>query len=458
MGYRTRSSLTRLFSTMDSDWVGVQDFVGQSMTRWRVPGAAVGILHNGETASDGFGVTSIENPLPVTDETVFRLGSISKTFVGTAFMRLVERGKLNLFGRARDYLPEFKVADEQTSAAVTMQHLLTHTAGWDGDLCLDAMGTGDDALPRYVAALADREQIAPLGTVFGYNNSGFGVVGAAMENVTNKRFEEIIRELVLDPLGMKRSFVSATDVMNHRFAVGHAIGPNGLEVEDQWGISRARLPQGGIASTVKDMLRYARFHLGDGETVKGQRLLTSESMMLLHRPQVGVYGKEGWGISFRVNDTFGPRQFGHCGRSPNQNSLLTIVPDLDFAIIVLTNADHGQQVVEEVTRFAIKQYLGIAMTYPDVVAAAEKDFADFIGKYTAPSAYMEIGILAGQLLMQYVATPGGSRPAFPLGLLGKDRIVVTDGPLKDIGVFDLVRKADGTVGWIRVMMRIYRKV
>ena len=103
------------------------------MEETQTPGVAVGLLHEGEEHVAGFGVTSLENPLEVTPDTLFQIGSITKTFTGTAAMRLVERGELDLDAPVRTYLPGLKLSDEDVAARVTMRHLLTHTGGWIGD-------------------------------------------------------------------------------------------------------------------------------------------------------------------------------------------------------------------------------------------------------------------------------------------------------------------------------------
>ena len=122
------------------------------MQHYRVPGLALAVLHNGQTYAQGFGITSIENPSPVTPDTLFQVGSISKTFLGTAAMRLVEQGALDLDAPLRKYLPSFKLKDEDVAARVTMRHLLTHTGGWLGDYFNDT-GWGNDALTKMLAML-----------------------------------------------------------------------------------------------------------------------------------------------------------------------------------------------------------------------------------------------------------------------------------------------------------------
>ena len=154
----------------------------------RVPGVAVGLLHDGQEHHAFHGVTSIENPLPVDERTLFLCGSTTKTFTATAIMRLVEQELVDLDAPIRSYLPEFRVEDEEAASAVTVLQLLNHTAGWDGDFFKDT-GEGDDALERYIAAMAGLRQLARPGEFVSYNNASFGVAGRLVETQTGMPYE-----------------------------------------------------------------------------------------------------------------------------------------------------------------------------------------------------------------------------------------------------------------------------
>jgi CubicO group peptidase (beta-lactamase class C family) len=273
----------------EANWDHLCEFVAKVMEEKVVPGVAVGILHKGETATAGFGVTNVDHSLPVTDETLFQIGSITKTFTGTAIMRLVEMGKLDLDATVRTYVPDFRVSDDEASSQATIRHLLTHMGGWVGDF-FDDTGAGDDALPRYVAKMAELEQLAPLGTVWSYNNAGFSLAGYVIETVTDKNYQAALKELVLEPLGLNHCYFEPGDVMTYRFAVGHNVSEEGAQVARPWPLPRSVYPAGGITCHVKELLRYARFHLGDGTTEDGTELLRPESLSQMHSPQVTVWG------------------------------------------------------------------------------------------------------------------------------------------------------------------------
>ena len=133
-----------------------------AMVRYHVPGVAVGVFWQGPEHLKGFGVTNVDHPLPVDAETLFRIGSTTKTFTATAMMRLVEQGKVDLAALARRYLPDLKLADEAAAAGVTVRQLLNHSAGWMGDDYGD-FGRGEDAIARYLASEKQLPQLTPPG-------------------------------------------------------------------------------------------------------------------------------------------------------------------------------------------------------------------------------------------------------------------------------------------------------
>src|SRR5688500_14513358 len=166
-----------------------------------VPGVSAGVVVDGEEHYAYAGVTSVENPLPVDENTVFQFGSTGKTYTATAIMRLVEQGKVDLDASVRDYVPELRLKDESVAEKVTVLQLLNHTAGWQGDLIKDT-GNGDDALAKYVDLMADIEQISPLGSTVSYNNASLCLAGRVIEHVTGTTFEQAIGDLLLQPLGL----------------------------------------------------------------------------------------------------------------------------------------------------------------------------------------------------------------------------------------------------------------
>ena len=452
-------------TSSETDWDRLGELVAKVMKEKDVPGVAVGVLHEGEVTVASFGVTNVDHPLPVTYETLFQIGSITKTFTGTAIMRLVEMGKLDLDGRVRTHVPDFKVSDEMAASQATIRHLLTHAGGWVGDF-FDDTGAGDDALSKYVGNMADLEQLAPVGTVLSYCNSGFCVAGRAIEAVTNKSYEAALKELVLEPLGLTDSYLDPGEVMTHRFVVGHNASDEGPQVARPWPLPRGVRPAGGIICHLRDLMRYARFHLGDGRFDDDTRLLSPESMSQMQSPQVAIWGSEAWGLSWQVDEIDGVRQISHGGGTVGQVSLLTLIPEHGFVIAVLTNSERGGAVTRPASRWALKEYLGLEIADPTPIEASEEELVPYVGRYERPFAGIELGMLGGKLVGQIThkggfptkeSPPDPDPPPMSLTLCEKDRLLVLDGPFKD-ATAEAVRKPDGSIGWLRVGGRIHARV
>jgi CubicO group peptidase (beta-lactamase class C family) len=457
-----------LHSIADDRFRRVCEAIVQHMRRLHVPGVAIGIADGEAEHIAGFGVTSIEHPLAVDADTLFQIGSTTKTVTGTMVMRLVEQGKLDLDAPVRAYLPHLRLADEQVAANVTLRHLFNHTGGWAGDYFED-LGNGDDALARMVARLADLPQLTPLGAVWSYNNAGFYLAGRVLEVISGKPYEQLARELVLDPLGMDMSFFFAADAISHRVAIGHdnffESDKPPVAVARPWALARTANAVGGICSTVRDQLRYARFHMGDGTAPDGTRLLTPDSLAEMQTPRVPAADGQFFGVTWFLHEIEGVKIVRHGGGTNGQISAFMIAPARRFAITVLTNADRGGELNQIVVKLALREFLGIAQRDPVPLEATEEQLAPLAGRYESLLSICDLELRDGTLVLQM--TPKGGfptkdSPASPappptrLALCGDDRVVALDEPFKDTrGEF--LRDPDGRVAWLRIGGRVHAR-
>jgi CubicO group peptidase (beta-lactamase class C family) len=434
--------------------------IEQKMAITQVPGVAVGIYHDGETHTAGYGITNFDHPLRVTDTTLFQIGSITKTFTGTIVMRLVEQGKLDLDGKVRTYLPDFRVVDEAASAKATVRHLLTHMGGWVGDY-FDDSGTGADALPVIVGRMKDLEQLAPVGSVYSYNNSAFYVAGLLIESVTGKSYEEALQEMILEPLGITGCQITPGDVMTHRFAVGHSASEErGVQVLRPWYLARAAFPAGGLACDVNAMLLYARFHLGDGRPLF-ERKETLTNMHATQFPKIGT--DEEMAITWHVTQIGGTRILSHGGGTLGQISLLQIVPERNFAVAITTNAGRGGEITRDVSRWVLQKALGLEIEDPEPMSPQPGGLADYAGSYRRPFADVDVSVEGDVLVLQQTLKQGFPTKDSPVPppapparfqFFAKDRIVRIDGPSKG-STAEFIRKDDGSIGWLRLGGRIH---
>jgi CubicO group peptidase (beta-lactamase class C family) len=437
------------------------EVIDESMWKHKVPGVALGILSDGQEFKRGFGVTSVENPLPVDENTLFQIGSNTKTYTGTAVMRLVEAGKVKLDEPIRTYLPNFRMRDPDVTAHLALRHLLTHTGGFIGDFFEDT-GNGDDALEKFVAAMATLEQLTPLGAEFSYCNSGFSLAGRVIEAVTGKVYEQAMLELILKPLGLKRSYFFPTDVMLHRFAVGHTTIQGKNYLLRPWQLPRSQMAPGGISASVKDMIKYARFHLGDGTSVEGTRVLSAESLLAMQTPGVKGQLDTKMGLSWMTADHDGPKRVYHGGGTYGHISSFALIPEMKFGLVILTNSLALGDLMRDADD-PVREFLGRPYKTPEPLAMAPEALAEYEGRYVAALDDIELKVENGELMMQVTPKGGFPNKKVPIppapppskfGFIASDRVCVVDGNRNDIqGEF--LRGPDGKVAHLRFGGRIH---
>ncbi|WP_330327726.1 serine hydrolase domain-containing protein [Streptomyces pseudovenezuelae] len=433
-------------------------FVEAQATEFGIPGVAVGVLLGDQEICVSHGVTSLANPLPVDEKTLFHLASVSKTFTATALMRLAAEGKVDLDAPVRSYVPELKLADEQAAARITLLNLLNHTAGLDWNLVDD--GKGDRSLDGLVAKLPELPLIAPPGTRPSYSQAGYNLAGRVIEKVTGLPFEQAMASLVLEPVGLSDTVYGLAEVMIRKFAVGYNRGEDGeLHPARPWGAfregARADNPGGGLASSVSDLLRWARFQLGHGDGVL--------PMPVLHRMREQTIGLrasslgDGLGICWFLHDLDGMLGMGHGGSGNGQFAELLIVPERDFAVVCLANAGpDGYPFNQSVMRWALEHYLGVVEQEAEPVPYDEERARRVVGRYEIDAMCLDVAIDGSRLTLAVDIKPEIREasdeempPGYPAAAIGflagaGDEYIITEGGLKgQRGYFS--RDDNGTV-------------
>jgi CubicO group peptidase (beta-lactamase class C family) len=443
----------------------------------QVPGVAAGVLLDGREEYAFYGVTSVENPLPVDETTLFQFGSTGKTYTATALLRLVEEGKVDLQAPVQAYLPEFEVADRDVASRVTVLQLLNHTAGWEGDM-MDDTGEGDDALEQYVARMRRLVQVTPLGAAVSYNNASVCVAGRILEKLTGSTYEQAIKDLLLRPLGLDHTLFFPNEIMTRRFVVGHTRHDDGrVTVSRRWALPRGGNPAGGMSATAADQLGWARFHLGDGTAPDGTRLLRPETLALMRQPTADMRGSalgDEVGISWLLRDVGGVRLVGHGGTTIGQHSEFVLVPERAFGFASMTNCGpNGSELNEALLRWALEHYLDVVEVDPQPVVLGDEALQQYVGRYETIAAICDITAERGRLhaavrLKPEAAAvlaeagaelPDEDEPPIPLALLsaGGDRYVVPEGPAKGMrGYF--TRDAEGRVDGVHIGGRLATRV
>jgi CubicO group peptidase (beta-lactamase class C family) len=449
----------------DPNFKKVCETIVAEMKRLKVPGVAIDIYHEGKEFSAGFGQTNIEHPLPVTADTLFQTGSISKTFTGTILMRLVEAGKIDLDAPVRTYLPKFKMSGKGVAECATIRHLLTHTGGWIGDYFND-YGNGDDAQEKMVRDIAKLEQVTPLGEYWSYNNAGFNIAGRVVEAVTGKPFEQVAKEMILDPLGMDMSFYFPDDIMiTHRFVVGHYTEDKKVKVSRPWAIGRAGAPVGGVVSTVKDLLTYARFHMGDGKSPGGEKLLSAKSLKEMKKPHCPSSGLQQICLTWFLREKEGLKIYSHGGATHGQRAGLYFLPEKQFALAVMANSEEASTITNGALGWALKTYFDMDMFVPKPVETPEEQLEEYVGFYELPLTAFSIERKNGALIVNEIprggfptpdVPPGPASPPMRAALYEKDKLIVLDEPMKN-NPGEFLRGEDGKLAYMRLSGRVHKK-
>ncbi|MGH3686347.1 MAG: serine hydrolase domain-containing protein [Pseudonocardiaceae bacterium] len=442
------------------------------MAAYAIPGVAVGVLDQGTEYVRGFGVTDLDHPVAVDGDTLFRIGSTTKTFTGTTMMRLLEQGKLDLDAPVRAYLPEFRTADPAAASQVTVRQLVNHSAGWLGDYFQD-FGVGDDALTRYAAGMVGLPQLTPPGAVFAYNNAAVGLAGRLIEVVTDMPYERAVRQLLIDPLGLTHSRFFVAEAAGFSVATSHAV-VNGKPVTSPalFPVPRSLNPAGGLISSVRDQLRYARFQLGNGTTPRGQGLLTERSLVAM-RSNPGPGGTimvelDGVGVNWLLRPSAeGVRIVQHGGDWPGQHSGLLMVPERGFALTLLTNSLGGPKLVRELFSddWALRRFAGISNLPAVPQTLSPSELAPYEGHYTAQAIdsagaaeTTEVQLTGDRGQLAMTLTDQGDVTQSHLAFYRRDYVLSFDANDRPTHTrADFLRGPEGDVGWFRRGGRLYRR-
>ena len=458
----------------------VTDALTEAMAKHRVPGAALGILADGREEHATFGVTSINTQAPVGPETLFQIGSLTKTYTATVVWHLIDRGVLSLDAPVRAYLPDLRLQDDETAARVTVGNLLDHTGGWFGD---DTTYTGedDDAITRFVnERLPQLPQMFPVGRFFSYNNAAFILLGRLIEVATGTDYNTAMQNLLFDPLGLTDTMLDRRRVLAREYSDGHYAGPiNGTDavaVQSPLFVPRCVDPAGGIWSTTRDVMRYARLHLSGADAPEG--LVSAPSLRQMQEPVTAVPGLNiDIGRSWFVQDIGGVRAIMHNGDTAGQHTVFLAIPERQFAIVLfVSNVMSGVPVEVEVLDQALASYPGLgelagtmgfsrALLAPrdvSTVPLSAAEMAEYAGLYGDPARVITIESSDDgmQTTVRRLEQENSWEPAIapPLPPPTTITFLETDMAQSRGARLPFVRDDAGRVGWVESGFRLVPRI
>ena len=333
----------------------IDSLVLRTMKAFEVPGIAVAIIQDGKPIHlKGYGVRSVTSGELVDEHTLFGIASNTKAFTTAALGILADEGKLKWDDKVTTYIPEFKLHNPYVTDEFTIRDLLTHRSGLGlgaGDLMFYP-DSADFTIKDVIYNLRFLKPVSSFRSKYDYDNTLYIVAGEVITRVGGKSWDDFVEERILQPLGMQRSAASF-DRLKDKLSVAapHAVVDGKVQVVSRHSSSYSRA-SGSMYSSIADLTKWVQLHLNGGKygTAPGRQLFSKEVHQERWTPQTilpvrspGDYNTHfaAYGLGFGLSDVHGLKQISHTGGTVGMVTQVTIIPELNLAIIVLTNQEEG---------------------------------------------------------------------------------------------------------------------
>ena len=351
----------------------IDSLVTRTLRTFEVPGIAVCIIKDGKVIhSKGYGVRSLDTRQPMDENTLFGIASNSKAFTTAALGMLVDEGKLNWDDKVRKYIPEFKLFDPYVTEEFTIRDLLCHRSGLGlgaGDLMFFP-DSSDFTIPDILHNLQFLKPVTSFRSQFAYDNNLYIVAGEVVARASGMSWEDFIENRILRPLGMTHSAASYDRLRDSSNVIdGHARVEGKVRVIAR---SRSKVDHaaGGIYSSIADLSKWVLLHLAGGKYGDNRQLFSpsvlrerwaAQTILPIGGP--GPYNTHfaAYALGFGVSDVKGYKQVSHTGGLEGMVTQITMIPELQLGIIVLTNQEEGAAFTA-ITNQIKDSYLGITGT------------------------------------------------------------------------------------------------
>jgi len=304
------------------------------------------VVGNDVIWANGFGWADIEKQIPADAETVYRTGSISKSFTAVLMMKMVEKGYFELDDPVERYFPEIKnLADKPENAEpITFRHLASHTSGLIREPKLKGAASGPISQweEKILASIPKTSYQSMPGEKFSYSNIGFGMLGLAISRAAGKPFMDLIQEHVFDPLGMANSFFVLTDEYVPHLSMGYMQRRDGtvdagFPAKEHAGRGY-KVPNGGVYSTVGDLSKFVAAMTG----TSSEKIFSEETRQEILKRQTPE-GGSGYGLGFfRQKDEDGYISIGHGGSVAGYNASMVFDLESKIGVVIFRNYNRGK--------------------------------------------------------------------------------------------------------------------
>ncbi len=314
----------------------------EAMEEYKIPGASLGVVQNGEvTYKQSFGKQG--NGEPVTNQTLFTIGSVSKPLTSLGIMKLAEKGDIQLDEPIDSYI-SFDYGQSDSRYEITIRQLLSHTSGigtYEGLQIADQNLRRKEAIAEAVEELEPVELTAEPGEIHQYSAANYLLLGKIIEEVSGIPFAEYMQKEVFASLGMDRTFATYSEAEKSGYQPGHQSWFGNPVKSDLW-FDDSGAPYGYMASTLDDMTTFIT-RLADQENLLSEPYLTMYFSPEVHRKEDYYYGL-GWRMNTNGDDPF----IFHGGETPDTRAELFISHSKDYAFVLLTNKNNFSEVMQTV--------------------------------------------------------------------------------------------------------------
>jgi len=328
-------------------WEGFKEFAEESLKIWNVPGLALAVVAGNDVIySLGVGIRDINSKAPVFPETLFAIGSTTKSFTATLSGILVDEGKVDWDTPVVTYLPWIKLKDNLSTERLTLRDLLSHRSGVPDHTL--AWYTRSSTRRELVECLKYLEPTVDFRTLFQYSNLGITAAGYILGEVCSKSWEELTQSKIFEPLDMNNSDFFGSILNREKFenfALPHTLKNGEIEILPLSPAYEAVGPAGSIVSNVLDMAKWLSLHLKYGE-FKGRQVISRDALLETHFPiiakaEISVMNKTTWhGMGWFIEPSFlGKRRISHSGGLEGYKAYVSFITEEDVGIVVLTNMD-----------------------------------------------------------------------------------------------------------------------
>ncbi len=384
---------SRVIARLDS-------LVAREVADKRLPGLSIALVDDQRTVwSRGYGRERVDPAVPVTSETVHRVGSVSKLFTDIAVMQLVERGVLDLDAPVSRYVGDV-LPEGGDASRITLRQLMSHRSGLVREPPVghyfDSSGT---TLAATVASLRGTSLVYPPGTRTKYSNAGIAVVGYALERTQKQPFADYVKHAVLEPMGLAHSAFTPESALARHLAEAVMWSYDSREwVAPTFGLGMA--PAGSMYTTVDDLARFVSVLFAGGRGVGGQ-VIARATLDSMWTPQ---FAAAGYGLGFALSRFDGRRRVSHGGAIYGFSTELSALPDDRLGVVVVATADGANEVASHIADEALRlmRAARAGQPLPDIertTTLAPEAARRLAGRYGTGERAVELIEQSGRLFM-----------------------------------------------------------